>query len=419
MPRKVLPLTDAAIRNAKPHDKVFTLSDGDGLYLAILPSGGKSWRFKYRHAGQEKRLVFGLWPDVSLKQAREMRDDARALVAKGVDPRQKQKTEEAEAEAQAVLAANTFEAIAREWHGQQVRTWSEDHAGKVMLRLDKHLFPVIGMVPVTELRAPAILPVLREIEARGNHETARRLRQYCEAVFAFAIATGRAERNVGADLRGALVPSKVKNRPAITDPKRFGALLRAIEAYMGSPVTLAGLRLLPLVFVRPGELRQAEWTEIDLDAPEGPTWSIPAEKMKMRRDHVVPLSRQAVEIIADLHPLTGAGRYLFPCNRTNGRPMSNMTLNAALRRLDIAQDEHCAHGFRSSASTMLHEMGFPSHIIEAQLAHAERNAVKAAYCRAEYLPERRRMMQRWGDFCDALKAGGKVTPLRRDAGGTR
>lgn len=413
MPRKVLPLTDAAIRNAKPHDKAFTLSDGDGLYLAILPTGGKSWRFKYRFAGQEKRLVFGLWPDVSLKQAREMRDTARALVAKGIDPRQKQKTEDAEAEAQAVLAANTFEAIAREWHGQQVRTWSEDHAGKVMLRLDKHLFPVIGAVPVTELRAPAILPVLREIEARGNHETARRLRQYCEAVFAFAIATGRAERNVGADLRGALVPSKVKNRPAITDPKRFGALLRAFEAYMGSPVTLAGLRLLPLVFVRPGELRQAEWTEIDLDAPDGPTWSIPAEKMKMRRDHVVPLSRQAVEIIADLHPLTGAGRYLFPCNRTNGRPMSNMTLNAALRRLDIAQDEHCAHGFRSSASTMLHEMGFPSHIIEAQLAHAERNAVKAAYCRAEYLPERRRMMQRWADFCDALKAGGKVTPLRR------
>ncbi|QLA16377.1 tyrosine-type recombinase/integrase [Desulfolutivibrio sulfoxidireducens] len=413
MPRKVLPLTDAAIRNAKPRDKIFTLSDGDGLYLAILPSGGRSWRFKYRFAGQEKRLVFGLWPDVSLKQAREMRDDARALVAKGVDPRQKQKSEDAEAEVRAIEAANTFEVIARDWHGQQVRTWSEDHAGKVMLRLEKHLFPVIGMVPVTELRAPAILPVLREIEARGNNETAKRLRQYCEAVFAFAIATGRAERNVGADLRGALVPSKVKNRPAITDPKRFGALLRTIESYMGSPVTLAGLRLLPLVFVRPGELRQAEWTEIDLDAPDGPTWSIPAEKMKMRRDHVVPLSRQAVEIIADLHPLTGAGRYLFPCNRTNGRPMSNMTLNAALRRLDIAQDEHCAHGFRSSASTMLHEMGFPSHIIEAQLAHAERNAVKAAYCRAEYLPERRRMMQRWADFCDALKAGGRVTPLRR------
>lgn len=413
MPRKVLPLTDAAIRNAKPQPKPFKLADGQGLYLEILPTGGKSWRFKYLFAGREKRLVFGLWPDVNLKQAREMRDDARAMVAKGIDPRQKQKTEDAEAEAKAVLAANTFEAIAREWHGQQVRTWSEDHAGKVMLRLAKHLFPVIGMVPVTELRAPAILPVLREVEARGNHETARRLRQYCEAVFAFAIATGRAERNVGADLRGALVPSKVKNRPAITDPKRFGALLRTIEAYMGSPVTLAGLRLLPLVFTRPGELRQAEWTEMDLDAPDGPTWSIPAEKMKMRRDHVVPLSRQAVEIIADLHPLTGTGRYLFPCNRTNGRPMSNMTLNAALRRLDIAQDEHCAHGFRSSASTMLHEMGFPSHIIEAQLAHAERNAVKAAYCRAEYLPERRRMMQRWADFCDALKAGGKVTPLRR------
>lgn len=414
MAKKVLPLTDAAIRNAKPQAKAYKLSDGLGLYVEILPAGGKSWRFKYRFAGQEKRLVFGLWPDVSLKQARQRRDEARALVADGVDPGEKRKQAKAEAEAQAEEETNTFELVAREWHTAQVRTWSEGHAVKVLSTMEQHLFPVFGAEPISLLRAPAILPVLRAVEAKGINYTAKRLRQYCEAVFSYAIATGRAERNVGADLRGALAPCKVTNRPAIVEPKAVGKLLRAIDGYEGSPVTLAALKLAPLVFVRPGELRQAEWGEIDLDAEHGPQWLIPAEKMKMRTAHIVPLSRQTVEIITELHPLTGAGRYLFPCNRAKGRCMSNMTINAALRRLGYEQGEHCAHGFRAMASTLLNEQGWPSDVIERQLAHAPRNKVRATYNRAEHLPERRRMMQKWADYLDALKAGGKVVQIHRE-----
>lgn len=237
--KKVLPLTDAAILNAKSQAKAHKLSDGLGLYVEILPAGGKSWRFKYRFAGQEKRLVFGLWPDVSLKQARQRRDDARAMVADGVDPGEKRKQDTAAlAEAQAVQAA-TFELVAREWHAAQVRTWSEGHAIKVLSTMEQHLFPVFGSEPISLLRAPAILPVLRAVEAKGINYTAKRLRQYCEAVFTYAIATGRSERNVGADLRGALAPCKVTNRPAIVEPKAVGKLLRAIDGYEGSPVTLA------------------------------------------------------------------------------------------------------------------------------------------------------------------------------------
>ncbi|QAZ67247.1 tyrosine-type recombinase/integrase [Solidesulfovibrio carbinolicus] len=416
MPKKTLPLTDIAIRNAKPKTKSYKLSDGNGLYVEILASGGKSWRLKYRFGGQEKRLTFGLWPDVSLKLARQRRDEARTLLAEGIDPGEKRKQEKADAEAQAAEDANTFEVVARDWHAKQVKVWSESHAVKVLGRMEQHLFPAFGHVPIATLRAPAILPTLREIEAKGHHETAKRLRQYCEAVFAFAISTGIAERNVGADLRGALAPGRVTNRPAIIDPKGVAQLLRAIDGYQGSPITVAALRLAPLVFVRPGELRQAEWNEIDLDAADGPRWSIPAAKMKMRRDHVVPLSRQAVGIIEDLRPLTGHGQYLFPCNRTNGRCMSNMALNAALRRMGYEQGEMCAHGFRAMASTLLHELSWASDLIEAQLGHVERNKVKAAYNRAEYLPQRRKMMQAWADYLDKLKAWAKVTPLHAVAG---
>ena len=417
MAKKVLPLTDAAIRNAKPQTKSFKLADGGGLYLEVLPTGGKSWRMKYRVVGVEKRLVFGLWPDVSLKQARQLRDEARALVAEGVDPGEKKKQDKAEAQAQAEEATNTFEVVAREWHARQVTGWSEGHAAKVLSRVEQHLFPALGSLPIAIIRAPAILAVLREIEGRGNHETAQRLRQMCEAIFAFAVASGRAERNVGADLRGILASGRVQNRPAIVDPRGVGELLRAIEAYTGSPVTLAALKLAPLVFVRPGELRQAEWAEIDLDADGGPRWTIPAEKMKMRAPHIVPLSRQAVAILEEIHLLTGGGRYVFPCNRTASRCMSNMTMNAALRRLGYEQGEHCAHGFRAMASTLLNEQGWPRDVIERQLAHAERSKVRAAYNRAQHLPERRKMMQAWADYLDALKAGGKVVPIHREANG--
>ena len=416
MPKRTLPLTDVAIKNAKPRDKSYKLSEGGGLYLEVLPTGGKSWRMKYRFGGQEKRLTFGLWPDVSLKFARQRRDEARTLVAEGIDPGDKRRQERTDAEAQAAEDAATFEVVARDWHAKQVKVWSEGHAAKVLGRIEQHLFPAFGNIPISTLRAPAILPTLREIEAKGNHETAKRLRQYCEAVFTFAISTGIAERNVGADLRGALAPCRATNRPAIIDPKGVAQLLRAIDGYQGSPVTVAALRLAPLVFVRPGELRQAEWAEIDLDASDGPRWSIPAEKMKMRRDHVVPLSKQAVEIITDLHSLTGHDRYLFPCNRTNGRCMSNMAMNAALRRMGYEQGEMCAHGFRAMASTLLNELGWNSDLIERQLAHAERNSIRAAYNRAEYLPERRKMMQAYADYLDKLKAGAKITPLHAVAG---
>lgn len=416
MAKKVLPLTDVAVKNARPQDKAFKLSDGGGLFLEVLPTGGKSWRMKYRIDGQEKRIVFGLWPDISLKQARQRRDEARSLVAQGIDPGAKRKQDKTVAKIQAAEDANTFEVVARDWHTKQVKAWSESHAVRVLGRLEQHLFPAFGSVPITKLRAPDILPTLRAIESKGNNETAKRLRQYCEAVFAFAISTGVAERNVGADLRGALAPCRAKNRPAIIDPKGVAQLLRAIDGYQGSPVVLAALRLVPLVFVRPGELRQAEWSEIDLDAEGGPRWSIPAEKMKMRRDHIVPLSTQAVEIITELFSLTGQGRYLFPCNRTNGRCMSNMALNAALRRLGYEQGEMCAHGFRAMASTLLNELGWNSDLIERQLAHAERNSIRAAYNRAEYLPERRKMMQAYADYLDKLKAGAKVAPFLSSSG---
>ena len=346
MPKTTVPLTDVAIRNAKAADKPVKMFDGAGLYLLVSPTGGKLWRFKYQFAGKEKLLALGKWPDVGLKMARYRRDEARSLVAQGVDPSEKRKQDKTEAVAQAAEDANTFEVVARDWHDKQVMAWSKSHAAKVMGRMEQHLFPAFGKVSITKLRAPDILPTLREIEARGNNETAKRLRQYCEAVFTFAISTGIAERNVGADLRGALAPCRATNRPAIIDPKGVAQLLRAIDGYQGSPVVLAALRLAPLVFVRPGELRQAEWSEIDLEAADGPRWSIPAEKMKMRRDHIVPLSKQAVEIITELFSLTGQDRYLFPCNRTNGRCMSNMALNAALRRMGYEQGEMCAHGFR-------------------------------------------------------------------------
>lgn len=409
-------LTDTAVRNAKPGSKAVKLFDGGGLYLEVAPAGGKWWRLKYRHGGKEKRISLGVYPDVSLKDARERRDEARKLIANGIDPSKTRQDGKAEAKAQAAEDTNTFEVVARDWHAKQVKVWSEGHAAKVLGRIEQHLFPAFGSIPIATLRAPAILPTLREIEAKGNHETAKRLRQYCEAVFTFAISTGIAERNVGADLRGALAPCRATNRPAIIDPKGVAQLLRAIDGYQGSPVTVAALRLAPLVFVRPGELRQAEWSEIDLDAADGPRWSIPAEKMKMRRDHIVPLSKQAVEIITEIYSLTGQDRYLFPCNRTNGRCMSNMALNAALRRMGYEQGEMCAHGFRAMASTLLNELGWNSDLIERQLAHAERNSIRAAYNRAEYLPERRKMMQAYADYLDKLKAGAKVTPLHTATG---
>lgn len=371
----------------------------------MAPSGGKWWRLKYRFAEKEKRLSLGVYPEVSLKEARLKRDDARRLLANGIDPSEhRQQTKSALVE----RGANSFETIAREWYAKFSQNWVDSHSSKILRRLERDIFPWLGARPIASITAPELLTALRSIESRGALETAHRAMQNCGQVFRYAVATGRAERDPTGDLRGALPPVKEKHHASIKDPKAIGALLRAIDGYQGSLITKSALRLAPLLFVRPGELRKAEWTEFNLDGAE---WRIPAKRMKMREQHIVPLSSQAVAILRELHALTGARRYVFPGARTNGRPMSENTVNAGLRRLGYAKDEMTGHGFRSIASTLLNEQGWHRDAIERQLAHAERNNVRAAYNFAEHLPERRKMMQAWADYLDGLKAGAEVIPL--------
>jgi integrase len=398
-------LTNILIQKAKPREKRYILKDERGLHLEVQPSGGKWWRLRYWIGGKEGRLSLGTYPEVSLADARERREEARRLIAKGIDPSAARKAEKAAAEE----AEATFENVAREWIGKNEPTWAPRHTESIVARLARHVFPFIGKRPIAEVNAPELLRVVKRIEAQGLNESAKRALQVCGQVFRYAVATCRAERDPSGDLRGALAPVKPKSFAAITDPKQVGGLLRAIDEFMGSFVVKAALTLAPLVFVRPGELRHAEWAEIDLDAAQ---WNIPAEKMKMGRPHIVPLARQAVAVLKELHALTGEGRYLFPSMRTNARPMSENTVNAALRRMGFGKDEMTGHGFRAMASTILHEQGWPSDVIERQLAHVERNKVKGAYNRAEYLPERTRVMQAWADYLDALKAGGAVIPMR-------
>lgn len=405
-----MPLTDLAVRNAKPSAKTVRLRDERGLYLEISPKGGKWWRLRYTFRGKENMLSLGVYPDVSLKDARERRDEARKLIANGTDPSAARKEEKAEAAAEAL----TFEHVAREWYERFKPKWSPSHSLDVIQRLEKNAFPSLGQLPIRDITAPELLAAVRLIETRGAVESARRVLQMCGQVFRYAIATGQADRDIAADLRGALPPAREKHHASITDPKGVAQILRAIDGYQGSMVACCALRLAPLVFVRPGELRHAEWSEIDLDKAE---WRIPAEKMKMREQHIVPLSRQAVAILRELHPLTGAGRYVFPSVRTSARPMSENTVLAALRRMGYTKDEMTGHGFRSMASTLLNEQGWNRDAIERQLAHGERNAVRAAYNFAEFLPERRRMMQSWADYLDKIKAGAKITPLHATASG--
>lgn len=400
-------LTDTAVRNAKPSEKPRKLTDGKGLFLLVHPNGGKYWRLKYRIDGKEKLLALGVYPDVSLAAAREGRDQARKLLANDIDPgafRQAQKR------ATKAATEDSFEAVAREWYTKHSPNWSESHGSRIIRRLERDVFPWLGSRPIAAITAPELLDVLRRIEDRGALETAHRAHQNCGQVFRYAIATGRAERDPAADLRGALPPAKVRHHPSLTDSKAIAELLRAIDGYQGAFVTKCALRLAPLVFVRPGELRRAEWAEIDLDAAE---WRIPAEKMKMRAPHIVPLSTQAVAILRELEPLTGAGRYLFPSVRTSERPMSENTINAALRRLGYDKDSMTGHGFRSMASTLLNEQGWNRDAIERQLAHAERDSVRAAYNYAEHLPERRSMMQHWADYLEGLASGAQVLAFKR------
>jgi integrase len=391
-------LSDVAIRNAKPQEKPVKLFDGDGLYLLIKSTGSRLWRYKYRAGGRENLISFGSYPEVSLKDARERREDARRLILSGGDP-------SAQRQAQRAARADTFEALAREWLGVQAKSLGPRTLRKKTERFEAFVFPYLGKKPITEIKAPEMLAVLKRIEARGKHETAHRVRSECGNVFRYAVATGRAEQDPTIHLRGAISAVSRKNRPAILDPARIGELMRAIDGYRGDVSTEFALKLLPLTFVRPGELRLAEWTEFDLNAAE---WRIPAGRMKMRELHVVPLSRQALALFNDLHTLTGDGRYVFPSLRSADRPISDNTINAALRRLGFRGDEMVGHGFRSMASTCLNEQGWHPDLIELQLAHAERNDSRAAYNRAQRLPERRKMMQAWADYLAELR--GKMAP---------
>ena len=403
-----MPLTDTAIRNAKARAKPFRLADARGLYLEMAPAGGKWWRLKYRFGGKEKRLSLGVYPDVSLGMARERRDSARKLLADGVDPSANRKAQNA---AKVERAANSFETVAREWYAKFAPGWVAGHGEKIIRRLERDIFPWIGAKPIAEVTAPELLKAIRRIEERGANETAHRAMQNCGQVFRYAIATGRAERDISADLRGALAPAKGKHHAAITEPKGLAPLLRAMHGYEGALPTRTALQLAPLLFVRPGELRKAEWAHIDLDHGE---WRYLVTKTST--EHIVPLARQAVEMLRELQPLTGAGRYVFPGARSEARPMSDVTLTAALRRLGYTGDQATVHGVRATARTILDEvLGFRPDLMEHQLAHAVKDPNGRAYNRTAHLSARRDMMQKWADYLDQLRAGAAVIPMQPKA----
>ncbi len=387
-----MPLTETTIRHVKTAPRAIKLFDERGLFLLVQPTGSRCWRFKYRFNGKEKLLALGVYPDVPLKLARDRRDEARRFVADGIDLSAKRQAEKHS-------RTDTFGAIAREWLALQEHQLSAATFKKAKWTFETLLFPRLGDRPIAAIKAPDLLATLRKIEARGTYETTHRAKQRCGQVFRFAIATGRAERDISADLRGALAPVATKNRAALTDPSRVAELLRAIDGYRGSPTTTYALKLASRTFVRPGELRYAEWSEIDFDNAE---WRIPAARMKMGELHIVPLARQVVTWLRELHSMTGRGKFLFPSLQTKLRPISENTVNVALRRLGYTRDEMTGHGFRAMASTLLNEKGWHPDVIELQLAHAERNKVRAAYNRAQRLAERRAMMQAWADYLDAL-----------------
>ncbi len=395
-------LTAKAVEAAKFEGSPRKLFDGAGMYLHIQ-SGGRYWRLKYRHNGTEKLLALGVYPAISLAAARVARDEARAQLADGINPTAQRKATKDN------LGKDTFEAVAREWLENQAKVLAAGTLRLTRRRFETWAFPIIGAQPMRTLEPPELLRLLRRIEAKGKHETASRVRQRIGQVFRYAIATGRADRDPTADLKGALMPAATQHRAAITTPAEFGKLLRAIDGYSGQPASRAALLLAPLTFVRPGELRMARWPEIDLDAA---VWRIPSVRMKMKREHIVPLSRQAVAILRDLHPVTCHRPFVFESIRA-GRPLSENTMNTALRTLGYTGDMMTPHGFRAAASTLLHELGWAPEVIELQLAHAQRSQVAAAYNRSARLEERRRMMQAWADYLDSLRDGAGVVPIRR------
>lgn len=404
---QAMKLTELQVRKATPGDKPRKLADGAGMYLLVAPTGGKLWRLKYRIDGREKTLALGRYPDVGLADARSRRDEARKQIAQGIDPSAERQVQRQARIVAAKAIEQTFEAVARQWMARQ--DVAEITANKSRWIFETFLFPHLGKRPISEISARELLDALRLTESRGLLETTKRAKIKAGQVFRFAILEGIADNDPTASLRGALKSPKPKHHAAVVDPREIGALLRAIDGFNGQLVTKAALQLALLVFVRPGELRQAEWSEIDLD---GAMWRIPGERMKMKAAHLVPLSRQAIAILSELKPLTGAGRYIFAGLRTASRPMSENTVNAALRRLGYSGEEMTGHGFRSLAATRLNEMGWNADAIERQLAHAESNKVREAYTHAaQYLDERKRMMQAWADALDKWRTSQISTDL--------
>ena len=392
-----MPLTVTEINNAKAKDKTYRLFDGVGMYLEVSPKGGKWWRLKYRINGKEKRVSLGVYPKVSLKEAREKRTDAKRLLADGIDPSEYRKANKFR---NLEEAKNSFESVAREWYLKYLHTWAESHSSRFIRGLEKDVFPWVGKKPIASITPPDLLSVIQRIEKRGAIETAHRTLGKCGQILRYAIATGRADRDISQDLRGALPPVKRKHLAAITDPKKVGVMLKLTDNYKGTLIVHCALRLSPLVFVRPGELRHAKWEDFDFDKSEWHYFVV-----KTQTNHIVPLSRQAIEILEELRPLTGRGEYVFPGARSIKRPMSNNAILSAMRTMGIKKEEMSGHGFRAMARTILDEvLGFRPDFIEHQLAHAVRDPNGRAYNRTAHLPERKKMMQDWADYLDKLKS---------------
>lgn len=397
-------LTDRAIRNAKPRDKIYRLKDGDGLFLQIEPNGGKYWRLRYFFAGKEKMLALGTFPEISLNDARERRLAARKLVANGEDPSSKRKEEKRRL---LYNVENSFEVVATEWFDTNKPKWTADHAQRLWRRVELHMLPEIGNRPIAEIKALDLLDVLRKIEKRGTTETSHRLLQTCGVIFRYAVLTGRINYNPTQDLKGALVPHRAEGHPTI-QAKELPDFFKQLKSVETTDLNKLAIRLLMLSFVRQGELRQAKWEDIDFKAKE---WRLPAHTTKMRDLHIVPLAKQTLTLLANLKKLTGNGELLFPSQQRRRNPMmSENTINHVLRKMGY-KDKLVGHGFRALASTTLNEMGFPPDVIERQLAHTERNKVRAAYNRAEYLDDRRKMMQHWADYLDSVLK--KSTSVRK------
>jgi integrase len=414
MPKRIISLSDAQVRTAKPADKEYKLADGGGLYLLVTSAGGKLWRFDYRYADKRKTASFGAYPQVTLGDARRLRDETKKMLANNIDPGANKKAQKA---AKSSDLANSFEVIAREWHGVKKDEWSESHADKMLQRFEMNIFPWMGARPISEIEPPEVLEVLRRMESRGALETAKKMKYACGQVFRYAVASGRATRDQTADLKDALKTPLTKNMAALTTPKAVAELLRASDEYSGTFVVKCALRLAPLFFCRPGELRHTEWSEIDFEKAE---LNIPFDRLKMRKTEklknmgkffLIPLSRQSLAILKELHPLTRHSKYVFPGHRSPVRCMSENAVLLALRKMGFTREEMTGHGFRAMARTMIREqLHLDAEYIEIQLAHKTKAPNGTAYDRVSFLPERRQMMQTWADYLDSLKDGVSVLP---------